>query len=311
MSLTVLKPGPQTTVEDLGRPGYRALGVPAGGACDTPALRIGNRLVGNPEGAAALEVTLGGLQLGFEQDCVFALTGAMVAAQLDGIPVPGWQSVRASAGSVLCLGYANAGARIYLCVAGGIDVPPVLGSRATALLAGLGGYAGRALRAGDVLRVGKPDQPARAGAAVRAPQRGEVLRVLPGPEWPQLARTQQKALLGAVWTLSPDSNRMGARLAGPTLALDGSGELASHAVLPGVVQLPPSGQPIILLADAQTTGGYAKPLVVIAADLWRAAQFSPGERVRFAEVSGQGALAALLAQRDWINRITRSLAWPL
>ncbi|HSC81184.1 MAG TPA: biotin-dependent carboxyltransferase family protein [Chitinolyticbacter sp.] len=311
MSLVILKPGPQTTVEDLGRPGYRALGVPTGGACDAPALQVGNLLVGNDEGAAALEVTLGGLQVRFVRDCIVALTGAAMPASLDGVSVVGWRSIAATAGSVLRLGFASAGARAYLCVAGGIDVPPVLGSRATGLLAGLGGHRGRALQAGDVLALGEPRHRVSAGAAVRAPQRGEVLRVLPGPEWPQLARTQQKALLGAVWTLSPDSNRMGARLAGPTLTLDGSGELASHAVLPGVVQLPPSGLPIILLADAQTTGGYARPLVVIAADLWRAAQFSPGERVRFAEVSGQGALAALLAQRDWINRITRSLAWPL
>ncbi|WP_222846781.1 biotin-dependent carboxyltransferase family protein [Chitinolyticbacter meiyuanensis] len=309
MSVVILKAGPQATVEDLGRPGYRPLGVPGGGACDAPALRIGNLLVGNAEGAAGLEITLGGLQLRFERAGLFALTGAAVPASLDGMPIAGWCSVQARAGSVLRLGFASEGARAYLCLAGGIAVPPVLGSRSTGLLAGLGGHHGRALQPGDVLVLGEP-VPAPVGRAVRAPHRGEVLRVLPGPEWPLLTREQQKALLGAVWSVSPDSNRMGARLAGPALAVEAA-SLPSHAVLPGVVQLPPSGQPIVLLADAQTTGGYAKPLVVIAADLWRAAQLRPGDALRFAEVSTQAALVALGVQQDWINRIARRLSWAM
>ncbi|TJZ71030.1 biotin-dependent carboxyltransferase family protein [Chitiniphilus eburneus] len=308
MTLLIRKPGPQSTVQDLGRTGYRFLGVPAGGACDAVALRIGNLLLGNPPDGAALEVALGGLELVFETHTRFALTGAAVGATLDGERVPGWHVVDAPAGAVLHLGYAARGARIYLNVAGGIDVPPVLGSRATGLLADLGGFKGRAVEAGDRLPLGEVDT-LPPPCAVMAPGRGQVLRVLPGPEWAQLSREAQRTLLSSDWTVSPASNRMGARLGGPAVPLNDLAELDSHAVLPGVVQLPPSGQPILLLADAQTTGGYAKPLMVIEADLWRAAQFRPGEALRFVEVDMAQALAALAAQRQWLERIERSLQW--
>ncbi|WP_018748883.1 biotin-dependent carboxyltransferase family protein [Chitiniphilus shinanonensis] len=308
MTLLIRKPGPQSTVQDLGRVRYRFLGVPAGGACDEIALRVGNLLLGNAPDCAALEIALGGLELVFEVATRFALTGAAVGATLDGAPVRGWRVLDAAAGASLRLGYAAHGARIYLNVAGGIDVPPVLGSRSTGLLADLGGFQGRAVQAGDQLPLG-PVETLPPHCAVMAPPRGQVLRVLPGPEWGLLPRDTQRALLSSDWTVTPASNRMGARLSGPALALNDSAELDSHAVLPGVVQLPPSGQPILLLADAQTTGGYAKPLMVIAADLWRAAQFRPGEALRFAEVEPAQALAALAAQRQWLEHLERSLRW--
>ncbi|UXY16248.1 biotin-dependent carboxyltransferase family protein [Chitiniphilus purpureus] len=309
MTLLIGRPGPQTTVQDLGRTGYRFLGVPAGGACDSVALRVGNLLLGNPAEAAALEIMLGGLQLRFEMPRRFALTGAPVAATLDGRPLSGWRVYEAAAGAVLRLAFSSEGARIYLCVAGGIDVPPVLGSRATGLLAGLGGFGGRGLAQGDRVPLGPLPACMPQPAAVLPPPRGEVLRVLPGPEWPQLPRAAQRALLTYPWRVSPASNRMGARLTGPQLALEGLAEPDSHAVLPGVVQLPPGGQPILLLADAQTTGGYAKPLVVIEADLWRAGQLHPGATVRFAEIGPDEALAALAAQRAWLAHIERNLRW--
>ncbi|KAF0811777.1 KipI antagonist [Andreprevotia sp. IGB-42] len=306
MTLTILKPGPLTTVQDMGRSGYAGIGVPTGGACDPLALRVGNLLVANAEQAAGLEISLGGLCVRFDQPAVFALTGAQVSATLDGEPVAMWARVRAAAGQVLALGYAETGARIMLCVCGGVDVPLILGSRATGLLAGLGGFAGRALAAGDVLPLAA-QQPPQGAAVVRAPGRGGVLRVLPGPEWPLLERRVQQGLLSLPWRVGAASNRMGARLEGNALAHT-LAELDSHAVQPGLLQLPASGQPILLLADAQVTGGYPRPLVVIQADLWRAAQFRPGESLHFVEVGVKDALAALQAQRDWLARLARMLA---
>ncbi|SMC24429.1 biotin-dependent carboxylase uncharacterized domain-containing protein [Andreprevotia lacus DSM 23236] len=309
MTVTILKPGPLSSVQDAGRPGHGGIGLPAGGACDALALQLGNLLVGNDQGAAGIEISLGGLQLRFDRACSFALTGALADATLDGVPVGCWRRLHAQAGQVLAVGYAVLGARLLLCVAGGIEVPVVMGSRATALQSAIGGWQGRALAAGDVLPLGEARMLPVSEPAIRPPGRGDTLRVLPGPEWPLLERSAQHQLLHAPWRLTPDSNRMGAKLAGPPLT-HGLGALPSHAVQPGVVQLPQAGQPILLLADAQVTGGYAKPLVVIQADLWRAAQFRPGESLHFAEVSAKDALAALQAQRDWLARLRRVLKLP-
>ncbi|GHD65776.1 biotin-dependent carboxyltransferase family protein [Jeongeupia chitinilytica] len=308
MTLTVLKPGPLTTVQDLGRDGYAALGVPHGGACDPLSLRLANLVAGNDEGAAGLEITLGGLALRFDAKTTFAWAGATMQVTLDGAMLHPAHRYTAGKGAVLRFGFAERGARAYLALAGGIAVPPILGSRSTGLLAGMGGFHGRALRRDDVVECGRAPRQV-PGVAVAQPERGEHLRVLPGPDWSLLGHAAQRQLLSTPWQVGLASNRMGMRLTGAQLECDASDSLDSHAVMPGCVQLPPSGEPIVLLADAQTTGGYLRPLVVIRADLWRAGQFKPGDTLRFAEVDSDAALAALAAQRDWLARVSRSLAW--
>ncbi|WP_432719360.1 biotin-dependent carboxyltransferase family protein [Jeongeupia wiesaeckerbachi] len=308
MTLTILKSGPQTSVQDLGRDGYAALGVPRGGACDPLSLRLANLVVGNDEGAAALELTLGGLVLRFDVATTFAWTGATMTVTLDGVALSPAHRYAAHKGAVLRFGFAERGARAYLALAGGVDVAPILGSRSTGLLAGIGGFQGRALRVGDVVRCGAI-APRAPGVAVAQAERGEHLRVLPGPDWSLLDADAQRQLLGTPWQVALASNRMGMRLTGASVALASASSLDSHAVMPGCVQLPPSGEPIVLLADAQTTGGYLRPLVVIRADVWRAGQFKPGDTLRLIEVDTAAALAAAAAQRDWLARMTRALAW--
>ncbi|BCL76137.1 hypothetical protein JHS3_18730 [Jeongeupia sp. HS-3] len=308
MTLTILKPGPLTTVQDLGRDGYAAFGVPRGGGCDALSLRLANLVAGNDEGAAALEVTLGGLKLRFDDATTFVYTGAAMNVTLDGVLLSPAHRYAAGAGAVLRFAYAERGARAYLALAGGIAVAPVLGSRSTGLLAGMGGFFGRALRSGDTLDC-LPAEPRAPGVAVAQLERGEHLRVLPGPDWPLLDHAAQRQLLATPWQVSPASNRMGMRLAGSVVEIGAAPSLDSHAVMPGCVQLPESGQPIVLLADAQTTGGYLRALVVIRADLWRAGQFKPGDTLRFAEVDTAAALAALDAQQHWLVRIRRALSW--
>ncbi|XZG69896.1 biotin-dependent carboxyltransferase family protein [Chitinibacteraceae bacterium HSL-7] len=309
MSLSVVRAGMLSTIQDAGRHGYRHLGVPVGGAADLLSLRVGNLLLGNDRDAAAIEVTLGGLALRASDPCSLAVTGHGVSVELNGRHVPVWLRLDLAAGDLLKVQYTGSGARSYVCAAGAIRVPPVLGSASTGLVAGLGGFEGRALRRGDVLELGAPPATVPAAAAVRAPERGEIIRVLPGPEWGLLDASVQKALLAQPWQVSVASNRMGLRLQGAALDFSESATLLSHAVLPGVVQLPSGGAPILLLADAQTTGGYPKPLVVIAADLWRAAQLAPTDRLRFVLVTPDDALYALKRQQRWLSQLERSLQW--
>lgn len=299
-AVTVIEPGLFTTVQDLGRPGHRASGVPLSGAADALSLRLANLLVGNAETAAGLECTLLGPTLRFDREAVVALVGA---------PLPGLASnvaTRVAAGTVIRLGHAAAGCRGYLAIAGGIDVPPLLGSSSTLAAAGLGGLAGRPLRAGDRLGLGGPGGPLpRAGAtqalrelaAAAAPGgarhgRGGVLRIVPGEH----AAEAGDDAWSRSFTVSSRSDRMGARLEGASLSVPpAAAGLPSVAVFPGTVQLPPDGRPIVLLADAQTSGGYPVLGQVIAADLPIAAQLRPGAEVRFEPVSLAGAHAALRA----------------
>lgn len=279
--ITVVKPGLFTTIQDLGRPGHRAAGVPLSGAADPVALRIANRLVGNVESAAALEITLLGPELRFERDAVVALAGAEVPG------IPFGVAVRMAAGETLALGHASAGCRGYLAVAGGIDVPHTLGSRSTFAPARLGGLRGLPLAAGDVLPVGHDciappvESPGRL-PGTRSMDEIVSLRVIPGEH----AALVGDSLWHATHATSSRSDRMGVRLDGPPLG-DGraSGSLPSAAVLPGTVQLPPDGRPIVLLADAQTIGGYPVIGHVIAADLPLVAQLRPGDRVRWREAT--------------------------
>jgi KipI family sensor histidine kinase inhibitor len=281
-AVRVLRPGLLTTVQDLGRSGWRSAGVPLGGAMDPFALRVANLLVGNPEDAAGLELTLAGPELEFSAETRVAVGGA----EFEG--VPSWRTLTVAAGERLAFGACRQGCRAYLAVAGGIAVPPVLGSRSTYLRGEFGGFAGRALREGDRLPLGEPRGaiPARpAGWRVStlilpAYSPEPQLRVIAGPQAPEFG----EELWAAEFSLTSQSDRMGLRLAGPALGRRGGTELLSTAVAPGTVQVPPDGQPILLMADAQTIGGYPQAAHVIGADLPVAAQLRPGDRVRFREV---------------------------
>lgn len=287
-TITVVQPGLFTTVQDLGRRGHRAAGVPLSGAADSVSLRLANLLVGNAEDAAAIECTLLGPTLRFDRDATVALVGAA----FPGLPA-NWP-VQVPSGKEVVLGHATLGCRGVLAVAGGIDVPPVLGSRSTLVTAGFGGYAGRPLRAGDRLAVGEAQ--GRSGLIKALPPRLAALkrpcslRVIPG---------EQAALAGdAVWSqsfrASSRSDRMGLRLDGEPISCVGHDAcMKSVAVFPGTVQLPPDGQPIVLLADAQTIGGYPVIGQVIEADLPLAAQLRPGEEVRLQEVTIEEARHAM------------------
>lgn len=273
-AVTVLSAGLMTSVQDLGRVGHRASGVTVGGAADPAAAIAANLLVGNPPDAAVLELTLTGPVLRFPQDTLVALTGGSFSG------LPGWRPVHVPAGTTIDLGHATHGCRGYLAVAGGIDVPFVLGSRSTHLAAGFGGLAGRPLIAGDRLPIGKPPPlPADvrfslSPALLPLPTSPARLRLIPQPG---LARGAVP--WGEAFQVLARSNRMGLRLAGPALSCAGSG--ISRGVVPGTVQVPPDGQPILLGADCQTIGGYPVLGHVISADLRLAAQLRPGERVCF------------------------------
>ncbi|MCU0292241.1 MAG: 5-oxoprolinase subunit PxpB [Thermoanaerobaculaceae bacterium] len=298
--IEVLRPGLLTTVQDLGRPGLAHLGVATGGAADAVSLRIGNLLVGNSEAAAGLEMTLVGSTLRFLTPAVVALAGASMAARLDGQTLLTWQPVVVQAGQVLEIGPTRQGARAYLAFRGGIKVPPVLGSAATHLAAGFGGLAGRALRAGETLAGGQamPQTRRWRGAAdpasTRALLAGDVIRITPGVHARVFPEEAFDALTTASWDVNPRSDRTGVRLRGPGLA-PGTATLLTEGVPTGAIQVPPDGQPIAMLADHPTTGGYPQLACVIAADLHRLGQLAPGQTVRFALVTEGDAAAALAA----------------
>lgn len=300
--LEILRPGLLSTVQDAGRHGYRHLGVVQAGAMDSPALTLANRLVNNPAGSAALEIGGGPVEIRFGRDGWFALCGALHDAWLDGEEVwSGWR-LPFRAGQRLKLAGPRRGMWLYLAIDGGIAVPEVLGARATDLQAGFGGLAGRALKAGDCLPLGSPDATLAARCGVLQPQWEPVLRALPGPDHDDFDVASREAFWNEPWRVTAQSNRMGYRLEGLALARNKAPELLSHAVLPGVVQVPPSGQPIVLMADAQTAGGYPRIACVIGADLWKLAQATPGTRLHFVPTDQAGARRAL---GDWQLHLRR------
>jgi biotin-dependent carboxylase-like uncharacterized protein len=273
-SLTVLATGPLTTVQDGGRPGQGALGIGRSGACDRAAARLANRLVGNGPDAAVLEVTLGGLVLRAGADLVVATTGARCSGAHNA-------PTALRARRELRLGLPPTGLRTYVAVRGGIAVEPVLGSRSTDLLSGLGPSA---LSAGDVLPVGEPTGPMPGVdlAPVPDPPGGEVtVRVLPGPRADWFPPEASAVLTGTAWEVTGESNRIGLRLAGVALERSRTGELASEGMVRGALQVPPSGQPVLFLADAPVTGGYPVIGYVQDADVDRCGQLRPGQTLRF------------------------------
>ncbi|MEO3873060.1 biotin-dependent carboxyltransferase family protein [Nonomuraea sp. B12E4] len=275
--IEVLAPGPYATVQDLGRPGYAHLGVPRSGAADMESLKLANRLVGNPEGLAGIELTFGLARFRFREGAWAALAGAPLDAAMG---VPFW----VPAGGELRLGAPARGLRTYLAVRGGIAVEPVLGSRSTDSLSGLGP---EPLRAGTLLPVGPPQGEIHADLAPPPEPRPPVLRVLPGPRDDWFVPGALELMCARPYEVSQDSNRVGVRLRGPELARGRDGELPSEGMVVGAVQVPPSGQPIVFLADHPPTGGYPVIAVVHAADLAVAAQLRPGDEVRFTTRRGR------------------------
>jgi 5-oxoprolinase (ATP-hydrolysing) subunit C len=305
--MTILKAAVQSSVQDLGRHGFHHLGVGASGAMDRLSLVIGNYLVGNACDAAGLELCMPPARIRLDAACAIALTGADCSARLDDTAVDVGRRVLVEAGQTLDLSAAHAGIRAYLCLSGGIDVPQVLGSRSTDLQAGMGGLEGRVLRRGDVLQLTPSAIPERAAAGVLLPRMGNSIRILPGPEFDGFAPEARDALLKASWTVTAQSNRMGYRLAGPALIRKEGEELKSHAVFPGVIQVPHGGAPIVLMAEAQVTGGYPKIAAVIAADQWRLAQIPPGGPIQFAACTRAQALLAWQKQQYYLQRMQRGL----
>jgi biotin-dependent carboxylase-like uncharacterized protein len=292
--ILVESPGLQTTVQDLGRPGYGSLGVSASGAADPVALYVGNLLVGNPPNAAALEMTLIGGRYRFEQAATVALTGASCAVKFEH-----WAAYDVPAGALIEIGAAQSGVRAYLCVAGGIDVPLFLGSASTHLMTGLGGWCGRALRKGDLLALG-PAHPIqrrriRLETLARIGPR-KTLRVTYGPQIGWFTDAQRATLVTTPYRVTQEANRMGLRLEGIAMPCAESSHMITEGVSLGAVQIPAGGQPIILFVEQQTTGGYPKIANVISADLASIGQLRPGDEIRFEWVSMETARALLREQ---------------
>ncbi len=325
--IEILDGGMLTTVQDLGRTGYQRYGVPVSGAMDRCALRIANRLVGNEESAAGLELTLQGPEVRLPGGAVLAMTGADCAPRLNGRPMPQWRTIAAPAGSTLECGTARDGLRAYLAVRGGIDVPVLLGSRSTFMRSRFGGFQGRSLRAGDSLPVvglgagealyargphtagHPPVGESRGGAAPilslprdRIPLYGHVhrLRVIMGPQDDAFTDEGATTFFSSEYELSPQSDRIGCRFTGPPVQHRAGADIVSDGIVWGAVQVSGDRMPIVLMADCGTTGGYTKIATVVSVDLGDLAQAVPGDRVRFVAVTVEEAVEAIRDQDRWI-----------
>ncbi|MEK6629821.1 MAG: biotin-dependent carboxyltransferase family protein [Acidobacteriota bacterium] len=307
--IDVLDGGMLTTVQDTGRAGSQRYGVPVSGAMDGFALRAANRLVGNAAGAAGLEMTLTGPELRFESTAIVAITGADLAPQIDGEPVANWRTLRVRAGSVLSFAGVRDGLRAYLAVAGGIDVPIVLGSRSTYTRSGLGGFDGRALRTGDRVPVGENQSGLSpkmfAMPAHEVPRYGHActVRVILGPQDDAFSDDGRGTFLDASYTLTTQSDRIGCRFQGPPIRHHAGADIVSDGTVFGAIQVSGDGMPIVLMADRGTTGGYTKIATVITADLTKIAQAIPGDRVRFTAVDLEAAHTLFDQQESWLDAI--------
>lgn len=323
--LEVLDPGLIAAIQDGGRLDHPDLGVPRSGACDPWSLAVANILIGAIPTAPAIEVTIGGAAFRAAEPCVVGLAGASLGARVVGATtrtVAAGSTVALAAGDQLELPGGGEGARAYLSLPGGLAVPSVLGSASTLASAGLGGIDGRTLRAGDLVRAAAGRAAMRAAAPGRAwphladdpaERAGQPLRVLAGPDLTTTGPGALDSLAARSWIVSPQSDRMGLRLDGEPIVMDRRGELLTHGVVPGAVQLLPSGQPVVLLADAQPTGGYPVVAVVITADLPRLGQLRPGDSVGFEIVGLEHAVDALRRQRaalaDGARLVRADMPW--
>jgi antagonist of KipI len=339
MSITVLKPGLLTTLQDRGRYGCAMLGVGRAGAMDDVAMRLANALVGNSVDAAVLEITLIGPRLRFDEDATIALTGADFPARIDDTHAAMWQPIAVEAGAVLDCGAARHGSRAYLAIAGGFVVEPTLGSVSTDVNARLGGFDGRALREGDVLVVGNGASPELGATTSSSGMRGTALagrtrnahskgsretwsldprpwfdadgetpiRLIRGAHFEALNPASRAALFDAEFRIDKDSNRVGFRLDGPALALAAPLELVSEPLVAGTLQLPPGGQPIALMVEHPTIGGYPRIGQIVTVDLPRLAQRRPGDPVRFAEIDLDAAQTRYLERERELLRLIEAI----
>jgi antagonist of KipI len=299
VALEVLDGGLLTTVQDLGRYGYERYGVPVAGAMDDFALRAANRLVGNPPDAAALELTLAGPRLRATEECLIAAAGADLGLRVNGWDLPPWMAVFVRQGWTIEFTGRRAGCRAVMAVAGGVDVPPVMGSRSTYLSGGFGGIEGRALQRGDLIPVGQvsfplPERAGRTFPRRLIPSYGDTpeIRVVLGPQDDYFTEDGIATFLSGEYEVSPASDRMGCRLQGSPIAHKDATGIISDGIPPGAVQVPPDGQPIVMLADRQTTGGYPKIATVASVDIPLLAQCVPGQSsVRFKAVGVEEARA--------------------
>ena len=297
MALEVVSPGLLTTVQDLGRLGYQRFGVPVAGAMDGYAFRAANILVSNPPNAAALEITIAGPQLVATQDCLIAVTGADLELRINGAKMPLWMAVLVRRGYTIECGALQNGCRAYLAVAGGIDVPMVMGSRATYLRGGFGGHQGRALATGDTLPVGATATYlfGQAGQewppSLRPPHNPcPIVEVILGPQDDHFTVDGLRTFLSAEYSVDRLSDRMGCRLQGPPIAHKLDADIVSDGIALGAVQVPADGQPIVMMADCPTTGGYPKSAAVVSTDIPLLAQCLPGNsRIRFRKTTLESA----------------------
>ncbi len=319
MNLYVTRAGFLTSVQDLGRTGFREFGISTSGALDSFALRVANLLVGNDEGAAGLEITLGGLQLRFDDERIVAWCGGEFDVHIGSTALPAGHTVFLRAGEEVKFGRPQIGCRCWLAVSGGIDVPLVLGSRSTDLRANFGGFEGRTLRDADVIPLGIPQRSQTAATAgisswtaphhwISPAKRDPILRFVRGSDSSRFNDVTIQHFGSEAFTVLPDSDRMGVRFDSPELQREDNVDLTSEAVAPGTIQVPPSGKPILLLGDCQTIGGYPKMAHVITVDLGIAAQLRAGDHVRFCEVSLSDAQRLLLERERELERFRIGLS---
>jgi len=297
--IQVIAPGMFTTVQDLGRYGYGPLGVSPSGAADPISLRVGNLLVGNPESAPALEMTLLGGKFLFPEGALVALTGSDFGAS-----IPMYTATVIPPGGRVDTGPTKSGARAYLCVHGGIATKPLLGSASTHILSGLGGFEGRPLKKGDLLPVGPAHEvrpKAIAPDALAKLQPGKILRATIAPQTAWFSENSIRLFYQATWRVTEESNRMGLRLDGPELETPQRGQMISEGVSLGAIQVPAGGRPIILFVEQQTTGGYPKIANIISADLASVGQLRPRDEIRFEQVTPEIARALIREQEEWLR----------
>ena len=326
MSVRIIRPGLLATIQDLGRHGFQQYGVVVGGAMDSLSIRLANVLVGNEEGEAAIEVTLMGTSLQFEEDTLISITGGNLNPVIDGSPVPLWRPVFVKKDAVLSFAGCKSGCRAYIAVAGGFSIPNVMNSKSTYIRGEIGGFKGRTLREDDVIPLAEENSfSLKVKKALQKKLKhnsfvavdwyipleryliGKVVRVVKGTEFETFSESAQKQFFEQEFQITPQSDRMGYRLSGPSLQLEQPFELLSEAVANGTIQVPSDGNPIVLLADRQTTGGYPRIGQIAAADLPIIAQMKPGDRVRFKEISLDEAEQLYMEREKEIKQIRTAL----
>ena len=310
--IEVLNGGTRATIQDAGRPGYRHLGIPQSGAADKLCFALSNWMVGNRWDAPVIECALGGLHLRFLEATTIALAGAEMWAQINGMNVENFSAMPVKKGDILTLSFARDGCRAYIAIAGGLKVPAFMDSCATYLPAAFGGHEGRALRTGDKLAASnRPRETPRKIPQGYKPQlsRHIVLRSRPAPEWELLSAASHRHLFVSPFIATPETDRMGSRLRGDKIETNTTRSMTSSPLLPGTLQVPPDGQPILMLTDGHCTGGYPRALQVIRADLWLLGQIAPGSQVSFRRCFAKNAPKILKGRNSFYSQLIEGFAF--